>query len=146
MIEEERVLSLGEAFLADEALAHGVSEGLQLFFEGRAPGDTILFLFLDVFARHVSCVVEQSHVPLHDFLAVFASLSAVFAVKFLVHQALGTQGLSRLNMEVFLRTIMVLAHSHLLRGVREGSEVGITCAFIHFSHLCCLSVTFLSLN
>ena len=142
MVEKEWVLSLREAFLADEALAHRVSEGLQLFFESRAPGDTILFLFLDVLARHVSCVVEQCHVPLHDFLAVFARLCAVFAVKLLVHHALGAQGLSRLNMEVFLRTIVVSAHSHLLRGVREGSEVGIACTFIHFSHLCCLSVTF----
>jgi len=142
MIEKERVLSLRKAFLADETLAHGVSEGLKLLLEGRAPGDTILFLLLDVLAGHVSCVVEQSHVPLHDFLAVFARLCTVFAVKLLVHQALRTHGLSRLNMEVFFGTIVVCTHSHLLRGVREGSEVGIACAFIHFSHLCCLSVTF----
>ena len=94
MVEKEWVFSLGEALLADKTFAGGVSEGLELFLESSSPRNSIFFLLLDVLAGHVSGVVKQGHVPLHDCLAVASRLLAIFAVDLLVDHALGAQCLS----------------------------------------------------
>ena len=82
--------------------------------EGRSPGDTIFFLFLDVLTRHVSSIVKQSHVPLHHILAVGTCFNAVIAIDALLYQFLSAHRRPRRLMEVLLGCIVDAAHLDLL--------------------------------
>jgi len=114
MEEPKRVFSLREAFLADQAFEGGVSEGVQLFFKGRAPGDTVLLLLLNVLAWHVSGVVQKSHVPLHYALAEITSCHAIVTIDLFLSKAVDTEGLPGGEVEKFFDLVVFLAHSDLL--------------------------------
>ena len=111
--EKEWILRLIEAIVIYEALMSCVSECIELLFEGCSPLDTILFLFLNVLAWHVSGVIKQSHVPLHHILTVCTCFNAVIAIDTLLYQFLSAHRRPRRLMEVLLGCIVDAAHLDL---------------------------------
>ena len=78
MEEHEGILGLRETILTHKTPVSCVSESDQFSLESRAPRDAILFLLLDVLTGHVSGIVQQRDVPLHDLVAELTSPYAVF--------------------------------------------------------------------
>ena len=68
------VIVFGEALGGDKSLRESSNEGIELFLEGRSPWDAVLLLFLNVFAGHVSSIVQQHDVPLHDSITILAGV------------------------------------------------------------------------
>ena len=87
MEEDKGVLSLREAFAADEALMCLFRHLKEFLLESRAPRNTVLFLLLDVLARHVCGIVEQSDEALHNALAVVTGQDDFIAIEVLLLQA-----------------------------------------------------------
>ena len=108
-----------------------VGEGQELLLESRTPWDPVLFLFLDVFQRHVSGVIKQLYEALHHALTVVARHHAVVLMDLLVFQLAPAQHLPRLHVEELPRLVVLLAYLMQPGPARVLEQVVVTGAHIH---------------
>ena len=97
------VLVRVESVRGYQALRDSVDELVKLSLECRAPSDSVLFLLLDVLARHEGGVIQHHDVTLHDFVAELACVhTAVQRDLGLIHLLVAPH-LAFLKVKVLLR-------------------------------------------
>ena len=96
---------------------------LHLCLEGTSPRDAIFLLLLYMLTRHVSCIIKQSDVPLHNVLTVLTGIDYCVRIDAVVFDVTSAHCFFEFKTEELFGLIVFLVHHALFGGVRYVDQL-----------------------